>query len=428
MDHRKKIYLTPLCTLAAIMLLAAFSPALAGRKTALPTMAPVSLSAGTGQTVRLTADDFTATGGTLSGIVVQSLPTGGILTRGGETLREGSIIPTASLGTVAFIPNDPQADLHTEFTVRPVFAGKGTGEQPVTISIDLNDLPNSAPIARNTALETCCGLPLTGSLSAVDPDGDGLSYELASQPQYGTVTVENGTFLYTPTGTKARSDAFTFTAVDPRGARSAPAAVVIDVHEAESTLSYVDMERDPNHYAAVRLAELGILRGEQIGTSHFLDPDAPVSRAQFVAMAARLLELPLPTAAVSTGAADNSDVPVWARASMAAALTEKIIEGEQQQGNRVLRPSDPVTMAETAVILDRMLCLQDDGRMVDYTAAVPTWAAQAVINTVEGGYLTLGADGSFDPSASLTRSQAAACLFRAYQTLNAPETSFWDIF
>ena len=84
-------------------------------------------------------------------------------------------------------------------------------------------------------------------------------------------------------------------------------------------------------------------------------------------------------------------------------------------------------MAETAVILDRMLCLQDDGRMVDYTAAVPTWAAQAVINTVEGGYLTLGADGSFDPSASLTRSQAAACLYRAYQTLNAPEKSFWDI-
>lgn len=424
---RKQIYLAPICTLACILTMAAFSPALAGRKDARPAMAPVSVSAGMGQTVRFTAGDFAASDGNLSGIVIQSLPTGGILTRSGETLAEGSVIPVSALGTMAFIPNDPSADLHTDFAVRPVFAGKGTDAEAVTVSINLSDTPNSHPIARNAALETYCGLPLVGQLSAVDPDGNDMTYELTSQPRYGTVTVENGHFIYTPTDSKARSDAFTFTVVDPHGARSEPAAVVVEIHESQSGLTYTDMTEDPNHYAAVRLAELGILRGEQIGSNHFLSPDAAVSRAQFVAMAARLLELPVPTAAVSTGAADNADVPVWARASMAAALTENLIEGEQQNGNRVLRAADAITIAETAVILDRMLCLQDDGRTVDYTAAVPTWAAQAVVNTIEGGYLSLEGD-SFDATAPLTRSEAAACLYRAYQTLNAPEKSFWDIF
>ncbi|MBR5285002.1 MAG: hypothetical protein IKU27_08160 [Clostridia bacterium] len=423
---RKKIYLAPLCTLACILTMAALSPALARWKEELPVMAPISVSAGMGETVRFSADDFKATGDELSGIVVQSLPTGGILTRGGETLTEGSVIPTASLGTLSFIPNDPQVDLLTHFSVRPIFADKGAAQDTVAVSIDLSDRPNSTPIAQNMTLETCCGLPLAGQLSAIDPDGDEMAYELTAQPRYGSVTLEDGRFIYTPTGSKARADAFTFTAIDPRGARSESAAVVIDVREAQSGLTYADMENDPNHYAAVRLAELGILRGEQIGDNHFLSPDAAVSRAQFVAMAARLLELPLPTAAVSTGAADNVDVPVWARASMAAALTDNLIEGEQQNGNRVLRAADPITMAETAVILDRMLCLQDDGRTVDYAAAVPTWAAQAVVNTVEGGYLPL-ADGSFDPSAPLTRSEAAACLYRVYKALHT-EDSFWDIF
>ncbi|MBQ5760593.1 MAG: hypothetical protein IIV85_02445, partial [Clostridia bacterium] len=98
---RKQIYLAPICTLACILTMTAFSPALAGRKDDHPVMAPVSVSAGMGQTVRFTAGDFAASDGNLSGIVIQSLPAGGILTRSGETLAEGSVIPVSALGTMA---------------------------------------------------------------------------------------------------------------------------------------------------------------------------------------------------------------------------------------------------------------------------------------------------------------------------------------
>jgi len=113
---------------------------------------------------------------------------------------------------------------------------------------------------------------------------------------------------------------------------------------------------------------------------------------------------------------------------MAAALQNDLIEGERRNGNTILRASDPITHAETAVVLDRMLALKDDGRKADYAAALPTWAAQAVVNTVEGGYLSLTADGSFDSAAPLTRSEAAACLYRAYTKMQTAEKPFWDIF
>ena len=146
-------------------------------------------------------------------------------------------------------------------------------------------------------------------------------------------------------------------------------------------------------------------------------------------MAASICDLPLPTAAVSTGMADNESVPVWARASMAAALQSDLIEGEVgRNGSRTLRAGDPITHAETAVVLDRMLNLKDDGRKADYAAALPIWAAQAVVDAVEGGYLALTADGSFDPAAPLPRSEAAACLYRAYTKMQTAEKPFWDIF
>ena len=429
MNRRQKLlWLTPLCTLALVMGAAALSPISARNAKAAPVLAPAALQAEPAQPVHLSPADFHAVGGTLSGIVLETLPKGGMLTRSGEPLEIGSVIGAENIGTVSFLP-DESGTTYTEFAVRPVFAGHGMSADAVTVSLDLSGTPNSAPIALHGSGETCCGLPLTGTLQAIDPDGDPLSFALTSQPKNGTVTLKEGRFVYTPTGNKARTDAFTFTATDSRGLCAETAAFTIEVHEAESGLHYSDMQDDPNHYAAVRLAELGIFRGEQIGAEHFLYPDAPVTRAQFVAMAASICDLPLPTAAVSTGMADNESVPVWARASMAAALQSDLIEGEVgRNGSRTLRAGDPITHAETAVVLDRMLNLKDDGRKADYAAALPTWAAQAVVDAVEGGYLALTADGNFDPAAPLTRSEAAACLYKAYTTMQAGEKEFWDIF
>ena len=434
--YKKALLCTAGC-LAMSMTLAAFSPANAlfssKSRSGDPALHAFSKSAPAGTAVCFSKTDFEAESGSLSGVIVTSLPRAGSgsLTRGGVPVSSGSVIPAESLGSLAFVPADGQAEIHTSFEVTPVFAGVGAAGQAVTVSLHLSDRQGSAPIARSAALETYCGLQLAGCLQAVDPDGDELTYTLSRAPASGTVTVEpDGSFIYTPTGSKAGTDSFTFTAADPGGLQS-EAAVTVTLHTRGDSFCYADMAADPNHYAAVRLAELDILRGEQIGGVSFLYPETPVTRAQFVAMAARLCRLTVPTAAVSTGMADNDAVPAWARAAMAAAIDSALITGEQQDsGNRVVRAGDPITRAEAAVILNRMLALSDDGRTPGYADAgiLPTWAAQAVVNTVEAGYLTLDADGSFSPSRPLTRAEAAGCLYRASQAMADSGRDFWDIF
>ena len=111
-------------------------------------------------------------------------------------------------------------------------------------------------------------MAVTQRFSAVDPEGDLLSYRLADKPSRGSVELgENGAFTYTPYENKTGKDTFTYVAVDSAGNLSNPAKVSIRIEKAATTVTYADMGANAAHKAAVRLAELGILRGEQIGTT-----------------------------------------------------------------------------------------------------------------------------------------------------------------
>ena len=69
-----------------------------------------------------------------------------------------------------------------------------------------NQAPNVSPIQQTTTSE---GLIL-GSLGAVDPDADPLTYTVVETPQWGAVEVtEDGDYLYTPGLDYAGSDSFT---------------------------------------------------------------------------------------------------------------------------------------------------------------------------------------------------------------------------
>ncbi len=69
-----------------------------------------------------------------------------------------------------------------------------------------NQAPNVSPIQQTTTSE---GLIL-GSLGAVDPDADPLTYSVVETPQWGAVEVtEDGDYLYTPGLDYAGSDSFT---------------------------------------------------------------------------------------------------------------------------------------------------------------------------------------------------------------------------
>ena len=60
---------------------------------------------------------------------------------------------------------------------------------------------NGAPIAQTQSFETCKNVAYMGRLTAADPEGDMLTFQLAEKPARGSVEITDpstGEFVYTP--------------------------------------------------------------------------------------------------------------------------------------------------------------------------------------------------------------------------------------
>lgn len=74
---------------------------------------------------------------------------------------------------------------------------------------------NQAPTVDPIQLTGQSEGPITGTIGAVDPEGEAISYSLVQAPLYGSVSVHSdGTYTYTPGDSFAGVDAFTVAAAD----------------------------------------------------------------------------------------------------------------------------------------------------------------------------------------------------------------------
>lgn len=369
-----------------------------------------------GHLITFTAEDFTARVSgeeELSAIVVRDLPTGGVLRLAGQDVRSGEAVEAQRLGALCFVP-DIGREVHTGFTFLPVFSRSGTGEEAVTVHLNVSDTPNAAPIAVEQNWQTYADLPLWGTLKAVDPEGEACTFAVADQGTRGTVVIEGDRFCYTPQG-KSGKDAFSVVAVDHFGNRSQPAQITVTVtkRHGQECFTYTDMAESPAHFAALKLREAGVFSGEAFGSEAFFQPDATLTRAQFMAMAAAVTDLAAPTAAVSTGLSDNEAIPVWAQGYVAAGILSGVVQGSDDgTGNREFRANSAITRAEAAAIADRSLALADDGREAAFADgdSLPAWAKQSVINCAARGLLPME-DNAVRAEDALTREEAALMLY-----------------
>lgn len=74
--------------------------------------------------------------------------------------------------------------------------------------------PNRPAVVQNLSLETRHGLAATVELAATDVDGDALTLRIVSQPQHGTVALDQRQARYVPDGDFVGSDSFTYAAWD----------------------------------------------------------------------------------------------------------------------------------------------------------------------------------------------------------------------
>ncbi|MCW1957525.1 MAG: cadherin-like domain-containing protein [Mycobacterium sp.] len=166
------------------------------------------------------------------------------------TTTKGAVIVNSSSGAFTYTPsaaarNDAaaagatEADQADAFTVTVSDGYGGRASIPVNVVVS----PNHAPVAGTPTMSTnpATGV-VTGSVNAVDPDADALTYAAAVTPTAkGSATVTaSGAFTYTPTAaarhaaakigatTSVTTDSFTVTVADTNGASSAiPVTVTV---------------------------------------------------------------------------------------------------------------------------------------------------------------------------------------------------------
>lgn len=288
------------------------------------------------------------------------------------------------------------------------------------------DVENNPPIAENLTLKTYKGVAIASRFAAVDPEGDLVAFQVVDSPARGQVTLDENdpaAFWYTPYEGKKGKDSFTYVAIDDKGNQSEPATVKITIEKQKTAVTYSDLDGNSAHYAALRLAEAGVYTGRRVGDLYCFEPDGVFSREEVLTMARTAAgETPLENVSL-TGFYDDGDISAWAKGYVSAALIQGTVEGSpNESGQVVFNANGPVTRAQAAVILDRLLAPGDVAASSAFSQdTVPAWAYQAAVNMEAVSVLA----GGTDLSETLSRGETAEMLSAMLNVLESRDTSRW---
>jgi uncharacterized protein YcfL len=196
-----------------------------------------------------------------------------------------------------------------------------------------------------------------------------------------------------------------------------------EMDETDSNNSNPDTSNGPNivlndlagHWAEIsikRAIEEGIIQGYPDQTFR---PNNPISRAEFITMLVRALDLPGETDALTF--TDEQKIGAWARTAVTAAVKAGIINGYQDGS---FRPTSSITRSELAIILIRAQNLPVGESIATQFVDdkdIPNWARSYINAAVEQG-LMVGSNGNrFLPNSTATRAEEVVTLLRIMDSL-----------
>lgn len=287
------------------------------------------------------------------------------------------------------------------------------------------EVENAAPVAENLTLSTFKDVAISSRFAAVDPEGDPVTFQIVDSPARGQVTVDEtdtAAFWYTPYEGKKGKDTFTYVAVDSHGNISEPATVKITIEKQATRVTYSDMSGEQAHYAALRLAEEGIYVGRKMGDLYCFDPGEAFTREEFLALAMSVAGVKPLNGITLTGFSDDDDISAWAKGYVSAALMEGTVQGSRNsEGKVVFNGSAPISRAEAAVMIDRLLKVGDVAVETFGSDAVPAWASQSVANM--DAVAVMSVDASIFET--MSRSEGAQMLCAMMDVLENRKDSDW---
>lgn len=351
-------------------------------------------------------------------ITVQSLPStaAGELLLGSTRVAGGQTVSGENLSYLTFSAAAENLT-HASFT----FTANG-GNVPMVCNLYLLDEINYTPtvsVASGLSLElsTYRDMPTYGRLSAYDPDGDSLIFEVVSYPKNGSVRLENretGDYVYVPEKDFTGSDSFSYVARDKYGNYSAAATVNLRVEASGLSMTYADMLDSRAHVAALTLTEAGVMSGEQIGKQYFFHPQETVTRAEFLVMAMHAVGISEVAPCEKTVFADDADIPAAMRGYVTAAYEMNYISGTLVEGKLCFLPNEEITRAQAAVMLSNIVGLCDVPVIPTFAdqSEIPVWASEAIYSLSAAGIMS-SEGGYIAPTAQITREQTATMLASA---------------
>lgn len=287
----------------------------------------------------------------------------------------------------------------------------------IASSLSTASAAGNIPIAQEIKAETYVEIPIEIELQAMDTDNDIVLYQLTEEPRLGTANIQGNILSYSP-GAKAGKDKFSYTVVDAEGNTAQAAQITIEVQKNRAKLTYSDMVGNPAHYAAIYLAEKGIMTGESIGGCSFFRPTQTVTRSEFIAMAASIAELPIePTE--QTDFADDAGLSPWAKPFVSTAAASGLVNGYQTTGGlNEIRGQNPITLAEASVIVNNLLSESMDGLQFTLadTHSDMDWARSAISSLDRLDILSPLTTMQSDDS-PITRQDACEMLYRAMRLM-----------
>lgn len=372
-----------------------------------------------GEDIVFSADDFekALNISTLSAVTVSELPakTDGILYLGGSEVSEGQLVSTANLSHLRFVFSGE------DVTDSSFCFSTNLGAYEIRCDLYALKYENAAPViltseATAVSVSTYKNVTVHNRMEAYDPDGDAMVFEILSFPQNGKLTVTDrttGEYHYTPNSGYTGEDSFRYVVADKYGNYSSSAEVSLSVTSQRNSLVYGDMERNASHVAAISLTEQGIMTATELDGSYYFQPDAEVSRAEFLTMVMKCMEIE-PIYAEKTVFSDDADILAEHRSYVDTAQRLGHVCGKlNEAGELIFAPNDAITRAEAATILQNMMDLDVPvfkPFLMDANT-VPVWAKDAVYALSAAGILEH--DGGYvSGDSAVTKDVCAEMLYR----------------
>lgn len=241
--------------------------------------------------------------------------------------------------------------------------------------------------------------------------------ELTSLPKNGTISVsENNEFIYTPFSNFSGTDSFYYR-ISSNGIQSniSQCSITVLQNICETGFYYEDMKNNSSKYAAEKMAEKNIIKGEKIAGKYYFHPNTKITRGLFVSYLSATIGMPDEIHSSKPVFADTFTLPNQLRQDVYTCWSSGIVAGKKIGNSNYFCADEPITRAEMFTMIDRCFSGKTNNDItLKYpdSRLIPDYAKISVKNLISNGFLTNSSNEELRPNDIATKAEMADILYK----------------